>query len=72
VMNVFNNILLEFLKKHKDTEEFQVHNEHVVSCYECEFFILFLSKFLIFLFFFIKIFNLLGVFHAAPEHGRLP
>ncbi len=22
--------------------------------------------------FFIKIFNLLGVFHAAPEHGRLP
>jgi hypothetical protein len=34
VLDLFNNILLEFLENHKDTEEFQVHYEHVVSCYE--------------------------------------
>jgi hypothetical protein len=40
VLDVFNNILLEFLENQKDTEECQVHNVHtVVSCYECEFFI---------------------------------
>jgi hypothetical protein len=48
VLDVFNNVLLEFLEKHKDTEEFQVHNEHVVSCYEWAFFILNLTKFIIY------------------------
>ncbi len=42
VMNAFNNILLEFLEKHKDTEEFQVHNEHVVVVMNGDFLFFFL------------------------------
>jgi|LakMenE01Jun11ns_1017448.scaffolds.fasta_scaffold9503581_1 hypothetical protein len=30
VLDVFNNILLEFIENHKDTEQFQVHNEQVL------------------------------------------
>ncbi len=28
-LDMFNNILLEFLEKHKDTKEFQVHSLQV-------------------------------------------
>ena len=56
VLDVFNNILLEFLENHKDIEQFLVHNEQVVSCCECEFLIPFLSKFLLFFMLFYQYF----------------